>query len=576
MGFLSNLVEKIKSIGSHPSAELPSESSGSSIPAQSIQPYIPTRHKEYRQPGFSRLINRPNTEKSTPSERIQGYSKEEWAESGYPSKITELPTVQRIVTVTSNVRNNNTETRPLNTAERTAWESQNKERRGHSRPQHEMSAITTPGSNEVLIIKGERDRVVHPDSAGGVNKDYDRTRGVGRYDVHPHPTDLGAYLPTPSQVDHARSIYEGAKGFSVISPTKVYSASLPAPVYAPKYQTENSRYHLTDEGTGGALTQPNTTKRRNLREGHIAQRVGVLWDTAINQVAEKHPEFRADPVYNEIKRRVAKYTGRGLPTAGRQPNVEGTTISDLEWNIPPDFKLSKKGVGTSTTKMSSYVSDEWLKSNRKQGITGLTQKQAEIVNALDVKEKQAYDKTREYIMARRVYSIGGELRSADFKKSDVKSSRPIEFREVPEKSRAVMDLRNEYNLTNTPHIDIRRRRTRRPGRDIINEYHIPTTEIDQEHIDSVPMTKRLAGRARVVGNTIHSSLFGGRSPLDEPDDIGSFGANITKPKKKKKPTVSDKKLDKKMDNILYGDHTKLKKKKRSDTIKKDGWDEILK
>jgi hypothetical protein len=575
MGFLGRILNKIASSGSPSESSTSSEPVQSSIPAQSIQPHISTRHHEYHQSRFSRLINRPNTEKSNPSERIKGYSKQEWAESGYPSKTTELPTVQRTITVTSNVRNDDAELRPLNAAERTAWESQNKERRGRRRPQHEMSAITTPDSNEVLIIKGERDRVVHP-SDSGVNEDYDRTRGVGRYDVHPHPTDLGAYLPTPSQVDHARSIYEGAKGFSVISPTKVYSASLPPPVYAPKYQTENSRDPLIDGGTGNALTYPNATKRKDLRQGHIAQRVGVLWDTAINQVAEKHPEFRGDPVYNEIKGRVAKYSGRGLPTAKRI-EVDEDTISDLETEIAPEFKLSKKGVGNFTTKMSSYVSDAWLKSNRKQGITGLTHKQAEIVRALDEKEKQAYDKTREYIMARKVYSIGGELRSADFKKSDVKSGRPIEFHEVPEKARAVMDLRNEYRLTNIPHIDIRRRRERKLNRSTINKYDMPTTEIDQEYIDSVPMRERLSGRARVVGRTIHSSLFGGRSPLDEPEDIGSFGMNITtKPKKKKKRSGSDKKLDKKMDNILYGDHTKPKKKKRSGTIKKDGWDEVLK
>jgi hypothetical protein len=175
-----------------------------------------------------------------------------------------------------------------------------------------------------------------------------------------------------------------------------------------------------------------------------------------------------------------------------------------------------------------------------------------------------------------MYNIGGDLREADFNKSDIHTGKPIEFREVSEKPHAVKDLRTEYRLLRTPHSELRRGRSeriQRGDRNVINRYDIPTTEVDWEAVNSVPMREKLSARANRVTERVHDKLFGGRSPLDEPETIGSFGINI-KQKKKKKRSVSDKKLDTKMDNILYGNHITPKKKK-SPKIKKDGWDEVL-
>jgi hypothetical protein len=358
-----------------------------------------------------------------------------------------------------------------------------------------------------------------------------------------------------------------------MSRTKVESGTLPSFVYADKYQTQRSKGDLPEEGAGG------TEKRDALRQGHITKRVGDLWDKAMDNISNKYPDLRNDPDYTLVKSKLTKYMGRGKPASSRA----GVGDYPIYYHLLPQDIHPTKEKGERTL-AATALAHKWAERNKKEGITGLTKEQSKVIDKLAQEEFNAWDKYREYIQARNMYSIGGDFRTADFTKEDVLSERPIEFHESDQKPHAVHDLRTEYRLTNVPHTLLRHGRSaiiNTGDKRAINRFWLPTTVPDQEYIDSIPLGTKLAGRTGVLIQTVKERLkrgsltpeeadqalnkiMGGVQSKEEPEEetqyippiyttdtsVGFKKSKYKAKSKTKKPVYAHKK--KVMDDILFG------------------------
>lgn len=518
--------------------------------------------------------------KSKPSEMIYGASGSDWISEKFPGQKRNLPVVSEPATVKSDLRADKGIIRKANPAEVTAWEYQANEiaRKQH---QHEVAAIAGLGDKKAKFIQGEKTFV----KLSGMPL-YENAP-LGNVQAHPHPTDLGVLLETQSNEDPFGAIFKGASTESVISPKKIYSVQTPHLVSAPKYQTEWGKNILQNEGIEslyfGAEDKPilkvRADKRVEIKEANIANRVNQFYTRALNTVADQFPTFRDTPLYNDLKTKIKMDTTKPIPKPKSvewrsvvdqiQSNVKTSEPYGYQRDLFPDWvdpKTPEKGFDA---KLADTLSSQFEAINQKKGITRLTKDQSLIVDALKKEESNAYNKYREYMVARTAYSIGGDYRVADFTAQDILGGKDLTFKEVPQKRNAILDLKKEYKVsTGTTSRAVGEntigKTLHTANRDIINRFNLPTTIMDTKFIKSVPLKDKLLGKAEAIKTRLFTKPYTGTEDINwedelftnKPKRIGDFGSKtkIQKSPLKHKPTNDD--LDRKMNNILFGGNSR--------------------
>ena len=422
---------------------------------------------------------------SEPTGRIQsmrGDSFASWEQMGYPSRENLLPVKYQDLTIRGK-EGLTRETSPVNEAERRAWQAQ-QDQIALGEPQYEGLAIQNPGKGHAGWIRGERFSVGLENVEGNPIYEYSE---LGHNVAHPHPTDVGIQLPTPSQKDHAWGFDEGAGTESVVSPNKVYRMQPSELVYAPKYQTKYGKDILNNEDIWQlSRSDANRFERRNaLEEKNTLQYTKRTYMKALNDAVPAN-----DPFYETLKNQI-KVAGSPKPEGYYQYEWQDAgTSNDL---FP---QISENG-GRARLKLSDNLESQYRSMNRKNGIPDLTDSQAKTLETLRTNEGKAYNSIREYVMAKNMQRIGGKLTTADITKAHMESQAPAEFKEVPASAQALRDLKREYQQTKNT-----LKRSATSDRDIINQITMPTTEIDVEAMRNVPLSKQIAGRIGIAATRL--------------------------------------------------------------------------